>query len=194
MPAGIGGSAAAGITMAMSFLTCPPRHWLAVAVAVLACAALASCAGTTVSVADRLDAGDLSLIAATTQEALEKNKVGQSANWTNPANGHLGTVTPTRTFTADSGAPCRNFQQTATVEGQTILAFDRACRDPAGTWFSTRHVTLTQAIREGDSDYAYARRPYPYDYDDPWCRWHWRDPFCHPGYGSSFGFGYRHWH
>jgi surface antigen len=194
MSADPGAAAIARIAMFNPFPGRCRRPWAVVACTVFACVLLLGCAGTSVNVADRLDAADLSLIAATTQQALEKNKVGQSANWTNPANGHLGTVTPTRTLTADSGAPCRNFQQTATVEGHTILAFDRACRDAAGNWFSTRYVTLSQAIREGDSDYAYARRPYAYDYDDPWCRWHWRDPFCHPGYGGSFGFGYRHWH
>lgn len=182
--------------MATSFLVVPPlKRWAMVGV-VAACAMLAGCASTP-TVGELLDNTDLALIAATTQQALEKNKVGVSANWNNPANGHLGTVTPTRTFTSSSGEPCRNFQQTATVAGRTVLAFDTACRDPKGQWISTHYASLTDAIRLGSSDYAYARRPYGYHddfYDDPWCRWHWNDPFCGPYYGSSFGFGLRYRH
>jgi surface antigen len=155
---------------------------------------LAGCE-TVPTVGEQLDNADLAMIASTTQQALETNKVGQSANWINSANGHRGTVTPTRTFTASSGAPCRNYQQSATVGGQTVFAFDTACRLPSGSWASTRYGSLTDAIRLGQTDYAYAARPYPYGYyDDPWCDWHWRDPFCGPryGYGSSCGFGFGH--
>jgi surface antigen len=154
---------------------------------VAAFAMLAGCE-TVPTVGERLDNADLSLIATATQQALEQNKVGVSANWTNPANGHRGTVMPTRTFAAAGGVPCRNFQQMATVAGQTIRAFDTACRDPAGTWASTGYGSLTDAIRTGSTDYASMGPAYGY-YGGPWCGWSWRDPYCYPYYGPSFAFG-----
>jgi surface antigen len=176
--------------MPISFRVFSPRTPRAVVGALIGCAMLAGCE-TVPTVGEQLDNADLAMIASTTQQALETNKVGQSANWINTANGHRGTVTPTRTFTTSSGTPCRNYQQSATIGGQTVFAFDTACRLPSGSWASTRYGSLTDAIRLGQTDYAYADRPYPYGYyNDPWCNW--RDPFCGPsyGYGSSFGFGF----
>lgn len=154
--------------------------------ALLLAAAIGGCANGYVDVASRLDAGDLAQLASATQQALENNKVGQSSNWVNEANGHLGTVTPTRTFKAGE-TPCRDFQQTATVEGQTIFAYDTACRTGDGSWRSKNFGSLSQAIRDGD----YRRPGYPrrYGYYDPWCRWPYHDPFCDPWYGHGY-YGY----
>jgi len=181
-----GSSAGGPMTMRFPDPVQTLRRPLRLAVLALA-AALAGCANGYVSVSDRLDASDLALAASATQGALENNKVGESANWHNPANGHLGTVTPTRTMNTAAGLPCRDLQLTATVEGRTIFAYDTACRGADGAWRSKNYATLAQAIRDGDSS-AYGR-PYPPHYYDPWCR-SWRDPFCSgPYYGSSLYYG-----
>lgn len=165
-----------------------------VAVLVLA-AGLVGCASGRVDVAAQLDAADLAQVAATTQDALEKNKVGQGSNWINEANGHLGTVTPTRTFKTAGDVPCRDFQQSATVDGRTIFAYDTACRGNDGLWRSRDYGSLSQAIRDGTRRPHARPYPYPYryGYHDPFCRWPYRDPFCDPWYrpyGASFGLGY----
>ena len=99
----------------------------------------------------RLDPADLSLVSETTQQTLEINKIGESANWSNPASGNRGKVTPTRTFQRDDGRPCRAFQQTATIDGRTRIAQDTACRTAAGMWQSESHSSLADAIRSDDA-------------------------------------------
>lgn len=146
-----------------------------------------------VSVGDQLQASDLATIAATTQQALEKAKVGESTNWVNPSTQHRGTVTPTRTFTGSDGTPCRNFQQTATAGGRTAVAYDTACRNPQGQWQSVNYGSLSEAIRNADAPNPYRAYPPPYagsayfygGYPGPYyCRFN--DPFCNP-FGPPWG-------
>lgn len=59
---------------------------------------------------------------------------GETIVWDNPETGHSGTVTPTRSGQASSGAYCREFQQTITIDGQTERAYGTACQQPDGTW------------------------------------------------------------
>ncbi|HKK16373.1 MAG TPA: RT0821/Lpp0805 family surface protein [Gammaproteobacteria bacterium] len=70
----------------------------------------------------------------TTQNALETQKTGQSSTWTNPDTGHSGEVTPTRTYTAADGTPCREFEQTIFVDGEYENIQGTACRQSDGTW------------------------------------------------------------
>lgn len=155
---------------------------------------LGGCAGDPDS-ARRLEASDIKLIVEATQQALEINKVGESSNWNNPANGHLGTVTPTRTYENEHRRPCRDFQQTATIDGRTRFAFDSACRTADGPWYSLHHDSLAEAIGHGNA----LTRPYdPFNdryyrdpYYDPWCRFPYRDRWCGPRSGFSLGVGSR---
>jgi surface antigen len=71
---------------------------------------------------------------ATTQNALENQKTGQTSTWTNPDTGHSGEITPTRTYTSTDGVPCRDFTQTIYVDGQYEQIDGTACRQPDGTW------------------------------------------------------------
>lgn len=131
---------------------------------------LAGCAGT---LDQRFDATDRQIIAAATLEALEKNKTGEGKNWINPASDRRGTVIPMRTFKR-SGLPCRKFQQTATLEGRTIIAYDIACRRDDGQWKSETYASLDGAISDApsyrdqryydDRYYRYDRYRYPYGY------------------------------
>ena len=100
----------------------------AVAVGALAGAYLGSEVGKSLDRADRL------AMRNTSQTALEKNPVGRTSSWSNPDSGHSGTVTPTRTYQTASGGPCREYQQTVTIDGKTEQAYGRACRQQDGSW------------------------------------------------------------
>lgn len=144
---------------------------------------LAGCAGAPIT--DKLRPGDFGLIIKTTAAALEGGKDGESTNWTNPSTGHLGTVTPFATFD-DQHRPCRNYQQTVTIEGQTAFAYDTACRGADGIWSSLNYTTLADAIRLSHVTsqlYPYYRS-YPfYDYYDPF----WTYPYYgYPPYWHHF--------
>lgn len=78
-----------------------------------------------------LDRADVGYAGDTTNYALRTNN---TSTWQNPESGNAGTITPTRTFQADSGALCREFQQTITVGGRTERAYGTACRQRDGSW------------------------------------------------------------
>jgi len=67
-------------------------------------------------------------------QALESNPTGQTSSWSNPDSGNSGTITPTRTTYTDSGQPCREYQQTVTIGGETQQAYGTACREADGSW------------------------------------------------------------
>lgn len=81
-----------------------------------------------------LDKADQLYAAQATGAALETGQTGQTTSWTNPDSGNHGTVTPIKTVYADSGEPCREYQTTVTVGGETVDAYGTACRNPDGTW------------------------------------------------------------
>lgn len=81
-----------------------------------------------------LDRADRAYMERTTQQSLETQPTGQVSTWENPDNRHSGTVTPTRTYNRDDGGPCREFQQTVTIDGRTERAYGTACRQPDGSW------------------------------------------------------------
>ena len=68
------------------------------------------------------------------QDALEYQRSGTAAAWTNPDNGNEGTVTPVRTYQRNDGSYCRDFTQTITVDGEFEEASGTACRQADGTW------------------------------------------------------------
>ncbi|MDP6951732.1 MAG: RT0821/Lpp0805 family surface protein [Alphaproteobacteria bacterium] len=81
-----------------------------------------------------LDKADQAYAAQTYNQTLEHAPVGQTNTWVNPDSGNEGSYTPVKTYQADSGQYCREFQQTITVSGQTESAYGTACRQPDGTW------------------------------------------------------------
>ena len=81
-----------------------------------------------------LDKADQLHAERTATTALESNPKGQASSWQNPDSGNSGTITPTRTTYADSGEPCREYQQTVTIGGNTETAYGTACRNADGTW------------------------------------------------------------
>lgn len=66
--------------------------------------------------------------------ALESNPTGQTSTWNNPDTGNKYTVTPTRTYQDDAGAPCRDYTTEAIIDGKREFVKGTACRQPDGTW------------------------------------------------------------
>jgi len=66
--------------------------------------------------------------------AFESTPSGQTSIWRNPANGHWGTLTPTRTFQDASGRYCREYRQTVTIGGQEHQGNGSVCREPDAVW------------------------------------------------------------
>lgn len=64
--------------------------------------------------------------------------VGQTIAWNNPESGNSGAVTTTRTGTAANGLPCREYQQSVTIGGQTQQVVGTACQNGDGTWHVVR--------------------------------------------------------
>ena len=85
-------------------------------------------------VAAQMDCQDQQYHQSTTQNALETQRIGTASNWTNPDSGHSGTVTPMRTWQAQDGRYCREYEQTVYIEGRAERATGTACREPDGTW------------------------------------------------------------
>jgi surface antigen len=81
-----------------------------------------------------LDERDRERARVNTQYALEHSPTGQGNTWRNPETGNYGTTTPTRTYSRDSGQPCREYQTTVTVAGREQQAYGTACRDADGSW------------------------------------------------------------
>jgi surface antigen len=124
---------------------------------------------------DALTAQDQTLITQTTQRALETARTGESANWTNPASGNRGTVTPTGTFKNSEGLNCRDYQQTVTVAAATRIGYGTACRHANGVWVDRRSPILRPSTEVAYASDLYTR------------------PRLHFGIGYGHTFGHRHW-
>lgn len=80
-----------------------------------------------------LDRADRGYLADANQRA-HSAPIGESISWNNPESGNYGTVTPTRDGRDNSGAYCREYQQTIYVGGQQETGYGTACQQPDGTW------------------------------------------------------------
>jgi len=67
-------------------------------------------------------------------QALERAQTGQPVAWQNPDNGRQFEVTPTRTYQANGGQYCREYQTTIIVGGREQQGYGTACRQPDGSW------------------------------------------------------------
>lgn len=81
-----------------------------------------------------LDNADLAIMGRTQQQTLEFGRDAQAAQWSNPNSGNAGAITPTQTYYAQSGQPCRQFEQTIIIDGRAESAYGTACRDNSGSW------------------------------------------------------------
>jgi len=86
------------------------------------------------SVGRSLDRADRIQVARATENA-HIAPIGQPVVWHNPDSGNQGSVTPVREGrNTSTGAYCREYQQSVTVNGQTQEAYGTACRQPDGSW------------------------------------------------------------
>jgi surface antigen len=60
--------------------------------------------------------------------------IGQTISWSNPETGNSGAITPVREGRTQSGAYCREFQQTILVGGRSEQAVGQACQQADGSW------------------------------------------------------------
>ena len=90
------------------------------------------------AIGKELDDQDKKIMELKSQQALEKATSGSSVVWHNPDTGNNGSITPTRTFKAESGVNqgkyCREFTQVITIAGESRKAYGTACRAPDGSW------------------------------------------------------------
>lgn len=66
--------------------------------------------------------------------ALNNNDVGQPAYWKNANSGAAYQVTPVKNVSYDGNPYCREYQTTATINGQRQKMYGTACRQPDGSW------------------------------------------------------------
>lgn len=69
-----------------------------------------------------------------TQAAIEHNKTGQVAAWTNPDSGTRYTVKPKKTYQRANHEYCREYIMTADIAGKKQQTYGTACRQPDGAW------------------------------------------------------------
>ena len=86
------------------------------------------------AVGDRMDATDRREANKTALGALVTNPSGTTTTWHNPSSGNSGTFTPTRSYQAQGGQYCREYEQSVTIGGETQQAYGTACRQPDGSW------------------------------------------------------------
>ena len=82
------------------------------------------------SIGKRLDEADR----LKTGHTLETVRTGVSSEWVNPDTGYHYAVTPTRTYNADGGSPCREFTIESEIGGKTEEVYGTACRQADGSW------------------------------------------------------------
>lgn len=100
----------------------------AVAIGALGGAFLGNSVGQSLDRADQLHANRATQAARTAP-------IGQPIEWRNPDTGNRGRVTPIREGNnRKTGAYCREYQQTVTVNGRSQDAYGTACRQPDGSW------------------------------------------------------------
>ena len=100
-----------------------------VAIGTLAGAMIGGNVGRSLDRADRLAARH------NTQYALERAPTGRRGPvWKNPDRKTSGYTVPTKTYQANSGQYCREYQQTVIIGGKEQNAYGKACRQPDGSW------------------------------------------------------------
>lgn len=68
------------------------------------------------------------------QRTLETSRTGETVAWRNPDTAASYEMTPTRTYTADSGGACREYTMDAWIDGRKETVTGTACRQSDGTW------------------------------------------------------------
>jgi surface antigen len=85
-------------------------------------------------VGNYLDERDRQQAYSTANYALDHNKDGQTATWSNPQNNTSGYTRPTATQQTAAGDTCRTYETGVEAGGQSHSGTGTACRQPDGTW------------------------------------------------------------
>ena len=67
-------------------------------------------------------------------QVLEHAPNGQTIVWENPENSTRVQMTPVKTYEQNDGRYCREYQTKVMIDGRLEDAYDRACRQPDGSW------------------------------------------------------------
>ena len=86
------------------------------------------------AIGNHLDQKDKEMAAQNAQNTFESAKTGQGSSWSNPDSGNSGTITPTKTYKANTGQYCREYQQEIMIGGEPHKSYGTACRQPDGSW------------------------------------------------------------
>ena len=86
------------------------------------------------AVGNHLDQRDKQMARDAANRAFENARSGERSSWQNPDSGNSGSITPTRTYQANSGGYCREYQQDIVVGGEHQKSYGTACRQPDGSW------------------------------------------------------------
>lgn len=120
----------------------------------------------TTDVGQRLEQSDYVAIDQTTFRSLEYDHSGRVSTWSNGATRNSGSVVPVNLSYLDDGTPCREVEQTATVQRRTATAAGRACRSAQGVW-SIVHSWLVGEWRDSPPDRRPITPPPPPYYTGP---------------------------
>lgn len=71
---------------------------------------------------------------ANTNKALETTRTNQTSSWINPDSGNKYSLTPLKTYEANSGRYCREYQSTVIIGGEQVQSYGTACRQDDGSW------------------------------------------------------------
>lgn len=66
--------------------------------------------------------------------ALNNTPTNQVSSWRNPDTGYTYTVKPQKTYSSDTGQPCREYVTTAAIGGKRQQIYGTACRQADGSW------------------------------------------------------------
>ncbi len=83
---------------------------------------------------DLMTDADITLAAATMQQALEAKSDGDVLAWHNAESGNSGAIMPTMTFMTDLGIYCREYRETVSIDGEPGEAVNTGCRQEDGAW------------------------------------------------------------
>lgn len=81
----------------------------------------------------RLDDNDRRIAAETELDTLESEIAGATREWSNPATGHRGSVTPGPAYAVNQYT-CRDWVDAVIIDGRQETRRSTACRQPDGSW------------------------------------------------------------
>ena len=78
---------------------------------------------------DRLNREEQRIHTKTLSNTIQTSKIGKGNKWYNPQTGNSGKVIVT-----EQKGYCREYQETIVIGGREHQAYEKACRQPDGTW------------------------------------------------------------